>query len=68
MGKLTHFGGMMELVKSKKDVKKQRTIRFSEEEFSEIINRAKKYAKGNLSRYVRYAALNFVPKKKDLTK
>ena len=44
-----------------------RSIRFNEQEFASIQEKADKWAGGNFGRFVRYAALHFVPSSNDLT-
>jgi hypothetical protein len=54
-----------------KDLKKKRkliNLKVSPEELKLIQGKAKKYANGNTSAWIRYAATQLSPKRKDVTK
>lgn len=42
-------------------------VKLTEDEFSRIFSNARKFAGGNISAWVRYAAMNLAPKQGDLT-
>jgi hypothetical protein len=44
------------------------TFKVNHEEMSSILARSIKFTKGNLSEWIRYASMNFIPTKKDLVK
>lgn len=44
------------------------SVRFSSSERALLRDQAKEFAGGNLSEYIRYAALHFKPRKKDMVK
>lgn len=44
----------------------QKGVRFSQTELAHIRAQADRYCKGNVAEFVRYAALNFTPRKHDL--
>lgn len=53
--------------KLKEDKKtKYLSIKISESDHAKIILQAKKYTGGNVSRWIRYAAIKLTPKKEDL--
>ena len=60
----------MKILKSIKELKdkskKLYTIRIDDSEKKLIMDKAKKYTDGNVSAYIRFAAVNFEPKKRDL--
>lgn len=41
-------------------------VRFTDEEHEKASSFAKKFTNGNLSEWIRYATLNFEPKKRDM--
>lgn len=54
-------------LKGLKKIKKQLVhLHFDSEDLKKIDQNAKKYTEGNRSAWIRYASLNFKPKKKDL--
>ena len=57
----------MRLRKDNKKNKDTVTIRMDETERNKAQQKADLYCEGNLSEWIRYASINCVPKKKDLT-
>ncbi len=56
----------MELKSQRKPKFTSLTIKLPEEDLAEIRKQAKKFAKGNVSAWIRYAATKLAPKKEDL--
>lgn len=54
------------LKKPSKEVPKLMNFKANTEDRKVIAARAKKYAKGNVSLWLRHAAMNYTPKRKDL--
>lgn len=55
--------------KLKEDKKtKYLSIKISESDYAKIILQAKKYTGGNVSRWIRYAAIKLKPNPEDLTR
>lgn len=61
----------MVVLRLKKDKKKKREsfpVRLNEDEKAAILRKAKVFTEGKIGEFMRYAALNFNPRKKDLEK
>ncbi len=54
------------LKEKKKQTAKPISVRFSSEEIKRLASHAKKYTGGNVSKWVRFASINHVPRKRDL--
>ena len=61
-------GKVMRLKKQKNNKTSRITFRCVQEEENAIMRKALLYTEGNLSEYILYAALNFVPSKEDFEK
>lgn len=57
----------MRLKKKKKTKLLKKDFRLSEEELNELQLKANLYTEGNLSEWIVYAGINYVPKKSELT-
>ena len=55
----------MRLKKNKNNKTHRTTFRSTEEEFNKLQQKANIYTDGNVSEYILFAALNFVPSKED---
>ena len=51
----------------KKEVRKLLNFKATDKETSKIIKNAKKYANGNVSEWIRFSSMNFVPNDSDLS-
>lgn len=58
---------MSQLKHMVKEAMRMIAARVSDAEYKAIEQKAKKYADGNVSEWIRYAAVNMEPKKDDLT-
>lgn len=56
----------MEIKKPRKPKPTLVNLKVHKDELKAIMGKAKKYAKGNISFWLRYAGANHIPKRKDL--
>lgn len=56
----------MKLKKPKKETPTLVNFKIRKDDLKLVIGKADKYAAGNISRWIRHAAINHVPKRKDL--